>query len=134
MEEELSLAGIKFEFESEEEEEEVYKKLDGLKSPVYANWFKRGFLRGILVIDDDALMLCDSSKSKSKSNVDDYMKKRKKRNDFDNNNNSEIYHVCPLCFQPWSTDGIHHQLWYILLLCIGLFASNNLSSRLLFRL
>ncbi|GJT98226.1 zinc finger, RING/FYVE/PHD-type containing protein [Tanacetum coccineum] len=114
MEEKLCLGGIKeqqFELESEEEEEEEYEKLDELKSPAFANWFKRGSLRGLLVIDDDALMLFDSSKSKSESNVDHYKKKRK-RNGFDNNNHTccEIYNECPICFQPWSTDGIHHQL------------------------
>ncbi|GJW55009.1 zinc finger, RING/FYVE/PHD-type containing protein [Tanacetum coccineum] len=59
MEEELCLGEIKeqqFELESEEEEEEEYEKLDQMKSPVAVNWIDGGLLKGVMIINDDAIM------------------------------------------------------------------------------
>ncbi|PWA99590.1 zinc finger, RING/FYVE/PHD-type [Artemisia annua] len=129
-----------------------------MKSPVAVNWIEGGLVKGIVIIDDDALLLFDStsksnfdyvSKTKpkydnahkvsllknnkkrkitemknccevfdvSKSNnvvdVNDddqkesLPKNKKMKRDNDNHTCCEAFDVCPICYEPWSSYGLH---------------------------
>ncbi|GKF05829.1 hypothetical protein Tco_0036497 [Tanacetum coccineum] len=120
MDEEACMVVIKEEegFESEEEEEEDYEISEKMTSPVAVNWMEGRFLRGVVIVDDDALLLLLHSKSKSS---DPKVKKKKKKDSNYNYTCCHVFDVCPICFDPWSCDGSHHQLWYISLLIFLLY-------------
>ncbi|GKA39992.1 zinc finger, RING/FYVE/PHD-type containing protein [Tanacetum coccineum] len=109
MDEEACMVVIKEEegFESEEEEEEDYEISEKMTSPVAVNWMEGRFLRGVVIVDDDALLLLLHSKSKSS---DPKVKKKKKKDSNYNYTCCHVFDVCPICFDPWSCDGSHHQL------------------------
>ncbi|GKE72156.1 hypothetical protein Tco_1534197, partial [Tanacetum coccineum] len=44
----------------EEEEEEDYEQLVKIMSPVATNWIENGLVKGVVIIDDDVLLLYDS--------------------------------------------------------------------------
>nr|GEY34405.1 zinc finger, RING/FYVE/PHD-type [Tanacetum cinerariifolium] len=115
---ELCLGGIKeqqFELESEEEEEEEYEKLDQMKSPVAVNWIDGGLLKGVVIINDDAIMryklkVFDVSKSNNNDDEKESLLHNKKKRKRDNDNHHtccQVLDVCPICYEPWTNYGRH---------------------------
>ncbi|PWA99589.1 Zinc finger, RING/FYVE/PHD-type [Artemisia annua] len=88
MDDKLSIVAINEEeqhLESEDEEED-YKQLDGMTSPLAVNWIKRGLLKGESLLKN---------------------KNKRKRDSDSHHTCCEVFDVCPICFQPWSSDGVH---------------------------
>ncbi|GKB96490.1 hypothetical protein Tco_0982627, partial [Tanacetum coccineum] len=104
----------------EEEEEEDYEQLVKIMSPVAANWIENGLVKGVVIIDDDVLLLYDSkSLFNSKFKVVDEDHKVMFKNNYNNNTNRgkrrrndnfQVFDVCPICFEPWTSSYENHQL------------------------
>ncbi|GKC24735.1 hypothetical protein Tco_1026885 [Tanacetum coccineum] len=105
-----------------EEEEEDYEELVKMTSPVAANWDDNGLVKGVVIIDDDALLLYDSKSlfnSKFKVKVVDKNHKvmlknntsKRKRKRMDNHTCFQVFDVCPICYDPWTSSYQNHQLW-----------------------
>ncbi|GKF42934.1 hypothetical protein Tco_0126276, partial [Tanacetum coccineum] len=106
--------------EEEEDEEDDYEQLEKMTSPVAVSWIDGVLVKGAVLIDDDALLFFDSNKSKSSSKVVDnnsinnnYNKKRKMKDNNYNYTCCQVFDVCPICFEPWTSSSSsydNHQL------------------------